>query len=243
MKKDKDGFGQAIWTYFNKKEAFEIVERDDDYIGLSGGAKEYFAEFKDWTGWEKQAIKFAKGKVLDIGCGAGRVGLYLQQKGFDVTGIDNSPLAITVCKKRGLKKAIEMPIEKISKFKQYSFDTIIMFGNNFGLFGNFKKAKQLLKTLCEITSPDALIIAESRDPHKIDDPVHLAYHKHNIKRGRMAGQVKIRIRFRNYIGNWFEYLLVSKKEMEQILNGTGWEIKRYIDSGNPTYIAIIKKSK
>ena len=26
------------------------------------------------------------------------------------------------------------------------------------------------------------------------------------------------------IGSWFDYLLVSRKEMEAILDGTGWEV-------------------
>ncbi|MDP3986610.1 MAG: class I SAM-dependent methyltransferase [Nanoarchaeota archaeon] len=241
MKQNKDAYGQEVWFAFNRKDSYEIVERDDGFVGLSGGAKSYFAEFKDWPKWQKQAIKFAKGKVLDIGCGAGRVGLHLQNKGFNVTSIDNSPLAIKVCKKRGLKNTKVMPIEQINKFRNNSFDTVIMLGNNFGLLSNFTKAKKLLKLLHKITSQDALIIAESNDPYKTDDPVHLSYHKLNKTKGKMAGQLKIRVRFKNYIGDWFDYLLVSKKEMEQILKGTGWRVKEYIDSSKHMYIAIIEK--
>jgi hypothetical protein len=39
-----------------------------------------------------------------------------------------------------------------------------------------------------ITSPDANIIAGASDPYKTRDPVHLAYHKRNRERGRIAGQ-------------------------------------------------------
>jgi SAM-dependent methyltransferase len=241
MEPKKDAYGQEVWAFFQKKKSYEIVERDDGLIDLTEGPAAYFAEFKDWPKIQKQAIKFAKGKVLDIGAGAGRVSLYLQKQGFDVTAIDNSPLAIEVCKKRGVKHARILPIEKISVFKPSTFDTIIMFGNNFGLFGSFKKAKTLLKKLHRITSPSALIIAESTDPYKTDDPAHLAYHKFNKKRGRMPGQLRIRIRFRNYISDWFDYLLVSKDEMKKILKDTGWRIKKFIDSDNSTYCAIIEK--
>lgn len=208
---------------------------------MSGGAQAYFADFKDWPKIQKQAIKFAKGKVLDIGAGAGRISLYLQKKGFDVTAIDNSPLAIKVCKKRGVKNAKVLPIEKIGTFKPNTFDTVVMFGNNFGLFGGYKKAKTLLKKLHKITSSSALILAESSDVYKTDDPVHLSYHKFNKKRGRMSGQLCIRVRFRNYIGDWFDYLLVSKKEMKEILKNTGWMVKKFIASDNNGYYAIIEK--
>lgn len=242
MNTDKDACGQEIWSYMNKEESYEIVERDDGYICMSSGAQAYFQDFKDWHRYQKEAINFSKGKVLDIGAGAGRVSLYLQKKGFDVTAIDNSPLAIKVCKKRGVKKAELLPIEGISRFKPNTFDTVIMFGNNFGLFGNFKKAKNLLGRLYKITTKNAFIIAESNDPYKTNDPVHLLYHELNKKRGRMPGQLKIRIRFKNYIGNWFDYLLVSKEEMRNILKGTGWKIKKFINSKKSSYIAIIEKT-
>jgi len=140
-----------------------------------------------------------------------------------------------------MKHAKVLPIEKIGTFKPNTFDTAIMFGNNFGLFSNFKKAKTLLKILFKITRPSALIIAESNDPYKTDDPAHISYHKFNKKRGRMPGQLHIRIRFRTYICDWFDYLLVSKDEMKEILKHTGWRVKKFIDSDRSSYIAIIEK--
>lgn len=241
MEPKKDAYGQEVWAFFLGKKSFEVIERDDGFIDLSRGAPAYFAEFKDWPKIEKEAIKFAKGKILDIGAGAGRVSLYLQKNGYDVTAIDNSPLAIRVCKKRSVKHAKVLPIERIEKFKPNTFDSVIMFGNNFGLFGSFKKAKVLLKKLHKITSPSALILAESTDPYKTNDPAHLSYHKFNKKRGRMPGQLRIRVRFRNYTSDWFDYLLVSKNEMKEILKNTGWRVKKFIDSDNSIYIAIIEK--
>lgn len=241
MDKNKDAYGQEVWAFFLKKDSYEVVERDDGFISLSGGALAYFAEFKDWPKIEKQAVKLVKGKILDIGAGAGRVSLYLQKNGYDVTAIDKSPLAIKVCKKRGVKHAKVLPIEQMGKFKPNTFDTVIMFGNNFGLFGSFKRAKLLLKKLHKITSPSALILAESNDVYKTDDPVHLSYHKFNEKRGRMPGQLRIRIRFKKYIGDWLDYLLVSKGQMKEILKDTGWKVRKFIDSDKSIYIAIIEK--
>ena len=40
----------------------------------------------------------------------------------------------------------------------------------------------------------------------------------------MSGQLRIRIRHQNIVGAWFDYLLVSQKEMKAILAGTGWEL-------------------
>ena len=242
MRPEEDAFGQVIWAQYNGERSFEVVERNDGYIDTSLlGPKTYFSNYEEWSLHEQKAMKHVKGRVLDVGCGAGRHSLYLQEKGFDVLGIDVSPLAIKVCKFRGLKKAKVMLIEEVS-FHANSFDTIIMMGNNFGLFGNFKKAKKLLKRFYEITSKDARIIADSNDPSKTSNPIHLKYHENNRNKGRMRGRVKIRIRFKQYVGRWFEYLLASKEEMEKILDGTGWIVNKYIDSGNSRYIAIIEKA-
>jgi SAM-dependent methyltransferase len=243
LKPIEDAYGQEVWSYFNGKKSFEIVEREDGYFDVSSGAPMYFSGYDDWAEHQKRAIEFAKGRVLDIGCGAGRHSIYLQSKGLDVTGIDSSPLAIKVCSLRGLKKTKVMSIAEVSRFKPCSFDTILMLGNNFGLFGSFSNARLLLKQLYKITSPNALIVAESNDPYKTENPFHIRYQKANRRRGRMSGQMRIRIRYMKYVGKWFDYLIVSREEMRGILRGTGWKVKKFIDSRSSPYVAIIQRNK
>ena len=238
----QDAYGKLLLAQFESGEKLcEIMEREDNYIESGSHLGCYFSDHKDWPAAEKGIIKFARGRVLDIGCGAGRHSIYLQNRGLDVTGIDKSPGAIKVSKARGLKKACVRGIEDISKFKPGSFDTILMMGNNFGLFGSFAKAKQLLNDLARITADNAQIIAGTRNPYGTTKPAHLKYHCFNKQRGRMAGQITIRARFGTAIGEWFDYLLVSPKEMESILDGTEWDLKKFFgDTGN-TYFALIQK--
>ncbi|UCE04577.1 MAG: class I SAM-dependent methyltransferase, partial [bacterium] len=68
----------------------------------------------------KKVLSFVKKNVLDIGCGAGRHSLYLQEQGFNITGIDQSPLAIEVCIQRGVENALNMSISEIHKFNSKS---------------------------------------------------------------------------------------------------------------------------
>ncbi len=246
LKPEEDAYGQEMWACYKGERAFEIVERDDGYFDACfPSPRLHFSEYDDWNPVEKKSMEFVKGRVLDVGCGAGRHSLYLQEKGFDVLGIDNSPLAIKVCKLRGVEKANVMAIEDV-KFELNSFDTIIMMGNNFGLFGSFKKAQRLLKKFHKVTSKNALIIADTRDPYKTDNPDHLEYQRLNKRKGRMGGQVKIRVRFRKCVGRWFDFLMVSRKEMKELLKGTGWKVKKFIDYDDAErvgrYIAIIEKA-
>jgi SAM-dependent methyltransferase len=236
----QDAFGHAIYDYFNGVEgACSIIERDDGLVDVDNLTM-YFAENRDWSLHQREAMGYVRGRVLDVGCGAGRHCLYLQEQGFDALGIDRSPLAVEVCKLRGFDNARVIPIAQVDH-EMGAFDTILMLGNNFGLFGSFDGARELLARFHSTTSEKARIIAETRDPYKTTDPVHLEYHELNRQRGRMPGQVRLRIRYRKLANPWFDYLFVSKEEMEQILEGTGWEARRFLDAGD-LYIAIIEKT-
>jgi SAM-dependent methyltransferase len=237
---ERDAFGQELWAYFKDQNICEIIERDDGYFSANQSPKIYFSEYPDWPIIEQKAMDFVKGRVLDIGCGAGRHALYLQQKGFSVVGVDSSPLAVKVCKLRGLKKVKVVSLEDLT-FKPNTFGTILMLGGNFGLMGNPKKARRLFKKLRRVTTKNAIIIAETRDPYNTDNPLHLEYHRLNRTRGRLSGETRIRVRFEKTATKWIEYLMVSKEEMEQLINGTGWKISRFIDSKNAGYAAIIEK--
>jgi SAM-dependent methyltransferase len=243
MKEDQDAFGREIYAYFTGKDVIEITERDDGFIATGPGPATYFAPFDQWPPQEQEAMQFVQGRVLDVGCGAGRVCLYLQEQNFDVLGIDNSPLALEVCRQRGVKHVSLTPINRLSP-QLGVFDTVIMLGNNFGLFGSYQGAKRLLKRFYHLTTPTARIIAESRDIYQTTDPLHLAYQARNRERGRMSGQIRFRLRYQTCKGPWFDYLMVSPGEMEDILIGTGWHAERFLNAPeSPIYIAIIEKDE
>jgi SAM-dependent methyltransferase len=188
-------------------------------------------------------MRYAKGRVLDVGAGAGRVSLHLQERGQDVVAIDNSPGAIAVCRRRGVREARVLAFDAIDE-SLGTFNTIVLFGNNFGLFGTPTKAKHLLRRLHRMTSNDAHIIVESRDVERrggADAPWHRRYRERNIARGRLPGQLRIRVRFRDVIGPWMNYPMVSPDQLRGILAGTRWYVVHVFDSDD-TYVAIIEKT-
>ncbi len=238
----QDAQGLMMYNYFKgKDDGIEIIERDDGYVDGFAGGSGYLSQYEDWPARQKTAIRFAKGRVLDIGCGGGRHSLYLQKRGHQVVGVDISPLAVRVSKLRGLRDARLTPITKLGPGLG-KFDTILMLGNNFGLFANPVQARLLLRRFLRMTNPGARIIAETLDIYKRPiPPPHRRYHELNRKRGRMPGQVKIRVRYQDLATPWFDYLLASPREMREILEGTGWRVRQFIPSKGPPYIAIIEQ--
>ncbi len=241
-RKTSDAYGEELMAFYKGEASEEIIERDDHYIESSSmWGSSYLWDYPKWPPYEKRAVKFVRGKILDVGCGAGRHSLYFQRKGFDILGIDNSPLAVKLCRLRGVKKAKCLSIEDIGKLRPARFDTLLMMGNNFGLFGSFQKARRFLRGMDQIPSPQARIVAQTMNPPLTQNLFHLSYHKRNREKGRMVGQVRIRVRFRNFVGSWINYLFVSEKEMRGILEGTGWEIEKIIPSKGAGYFAVIRK--
>jgi hypothetical protein len=116
-----------------------------------------------------------------------------------------------------------------------------MLGNNLGLLAAAGKGRELLERLHGLTTDRGRIVAESRDPAGTDDPVHLRYHAENTRKGRLPGQVRIRVRHRDAATPWFDYLMVSPAQLEQLVDGTGWRLARVLDSDD-TYVAVLEKT-
>jgi len=242
MKDSQDAYGHELLDYWNGNPGHEIVERDDGHFSINLDTPQiYFSQYEDWVPNEKKAIRFARGRILDIGCGAGRMMLYMMQKGMDVTGVDISPLAVEVCRKRGLKKVEVLPITQVNSSLGV-FDTILLFGGNFGLLGNPKRAKWLLKKFYRMTSDKGRIIAVGCNPYMNRSRDSREYREFNRSRGKREGYYRFRIRYRKFVSPWQEWFLVSKREMQSLVSDCGWKVNRYLGSpDSPAYHAIIDK--
>lgn len=235
----KDVFGKALMVFHRGEPAVYTIERDDGKV-MEDDAGTYFIPYDEWPEFERESLREARGRVLDVGVGAGRAALWLQERRLEVVGIDVSPLALEVSSLRGVKDLRRMDVRELD-FPEGSFDTVLMLGNNLGIGGDVDQTRRMLGSLHKITADDGIVIAATRDPLKTDDPDHLAYHERNRGMNRPPGLVKIRIGFRGEFDDWWELLLVGKKELAQLLEKTGWVISRTYDSGDAFFVAILTK--
>jgi SAM-dependent methyltransferase len=241
VREREDAFGRMLLDHLEGRESHEVIERNDGYVDVAGGPKAYFEPFARWPPVERRAMRYVRGRVLDVGVGAGRVALHLQKRGHEVVGIDNSPLTVEVARRRGVKDI------RLQAFRDIGpelgvFDTVVMMCNNFGLFGSAAGAKRMLRRLRRLTSDRGRIVAGSRDPYRTDNPEHLGYHERNRDAGRMTGQLRLRHRVGLHRGRWFDYLLVSPDEMRVLAIAGGWEVERLVqDAGNDYYVGVLSK--
>ena len=233
----KDVFGKALMNYHNSDKTKIRLRRDDNYLDEEDAGM-YFSGYDDFPGYEKKILKYADGKILDIGCGAGRHSLFLQKKGCSVVGMDFSKLAIKVSKIRGLKNCVLASAFSLP-FKKNSFDSVLLMGNNFGICGN--NSENFLRKVYDVTSENGKIIAVSTNPEDTKKQEHLKYHELNRKSNKPVGLVNIRIEYKNTIGNWFELLLLGVNELKVLCEKTGWKIKQIVKGENGVYSMMLGK--
>ena len=232
----EDAFGHLLTDRLAGRTVVEVVERDDGCV-FTGAVDYYFAPFRSWWPQERRAMRLVRGRVLDVGCGAGRVGLHLQSRGHDVVGIDVSPLAIEVARRRGLADARVGTLDSAVEVGEH-FDTILLLGNNLGVLAGERQGRSLLRKLARAATGSGRILAGSHDPYDGASRLALGYQARNRARGRMGGIERLRIRYRQYATPWYDVLFASREEVVHLVDGTGWAVRRFVDDG-PGYVAVL----
>ncbi|MFA6023630.1 MAG: class I SAM-dependent methyltransferase [Candidatus Gracilibacteria bacterium] len=232
----KDTFGQALYGYWKgDHKTPHFVRREDGFLDETPNA-DYFRP--ELMSKEKALVKFARGKILDVGSGAGRALLYFGKKGFDICGIDFSPLAVRVCKERGLKAEMK-DVFKMRKTSAYN--TVLLFGNNIGIGGDLKGAENLLKKLNTLVDKKGRVLLTSMDVSKTDNPKHKAYHQMNLKRRKYVGEVKIRVEYKKAIGTYFKWIHLDSEKLKELAAKTGWKVIYLKVTKDGSYSAVLEK--
>lgn len=156
----KDLFGKAILDYQTGNNPQDLITETSISEADEMSVAYLFREFEKMPKMEQNALLLSKGKILDVGCGAGSHSLYLQQKGFDVTPIDISPNAIKACQLRGLEKAT---VQDVMFLKEEKFDTILLLMNGAGMCGRLKNISQFLLQLKSLLTVNGQILVDSSD--------------------------------------------------------------------------------
>jgi SAM-dependent methyltransferase len=235
---DPDLFGRICADYLKAGSADFLIERDDGFDDPST-PEEYFRT--ELSPEEARALAHASGHVLDIGCGPGADLLYLQNRGFRVTGIDLSPGCIDLARRRGAQDARVHSLWDIPNLP-ILFDTVLMMSNGMGLPGSVEKTGDFLDLLRDCTNDNAVLIAHSVDPVASANDRHRAYHRRNEAQGRYKGELRIRRKYKGAVSSWWGLVLFEKPVLGELIKAHHWKEIETIDSG-PTYFLIARKEK
>jgi SAM-dependent methyltransferase len=157
----KDLFGKAILDYQTNNSPEDLITEttisEEDEMSVAY----LFRSYNEMPNMEQQALQLAKGKILDVGCGAGSHSLYLQNElNLEVTAIDISSNAIQACSLRGIKDA---RVQDVMTLENETYDTILLLMNGAGMCGKLKNIPNFLVKLKSLLNSGGQILLDSSD--------------------------------------------------------------------------------
>ncbi len=238
MKKEADIFGIAFKDFLNGN-VDGIIDIETDISGIEELPLMYFFRGKDeLPEWEKIALEMCKGRVLDVGAGAGSHSLILQNKGLEVTALDISPGAVEIMKERGVKNAV---CEDFFHFQDDElYDTIVFLMNGIGLaetldglVKTFNHCSKLLKPGGEIIleSSDLIYLFEQEDGSFLIDISDKYY-----------GEIEYELSYKNIKGEAFKWLFADFDNMSDAANKCGFSSELVFEGDNYNYLARLKEA-
>ena len=231
----EDPMGAAIRDYFRqgKYAQLKVLSSlfDDDEMPVP----HLFRSYDEMPPLEQRALNEARGKVLDVGAGAGCHALALQERGFDVTAVDISPLSCETMKERGVAN-----VECVNIFNQRfqeRFDTLLLLMNGTGIAGKLSRLPQLLSRLKQLMNPGAQILIDSSD-------LRYVYEDENgvldvDLDGAYYGEVDYQMTYRNIIGKSFDWLYADSVVLAECCRQCGLKCEILAQGQHYDYLARI----
>lgn len=221
-----DPLGQAIYNYsfLNDNTPIKVLSQvvEDEELPPDY----FFRSYNEMPRLERIALKQTRGKVLDIGAGAGCHSLYLQKSGKDVTALEISELCCNVLEKRGITKIANTDI---LSFSGERFDTILMLMNGLGVAKNISGLKELLSHLKNLMPPNGKILVDSSDLIYLFEEENGSFLL-DINSKNYYGEIEYQLKYKNIIGETYSWLFADNVILFEIAEELGYQTK-IIDFG------------
>jgi SAM-dependent methyltransferase len=237
----KDLFGKAILDFQTNNSPEDLVTETNISEADEMSVEYLFRSFNEMPELEKKALQLCKGKVLDVGCGAGSHSLYLREKGFAVTAIDISENAIKTCELRGLKNVRVQNILEVSTYTSESelakqkFDTILLLMNGTGIFRTLSETSIYLQKLKSLLNPNGQILIDSSDIiYMFDKEVDGSY---LVPAGNYYGELTFTISYKGETEESFPWLYIDYNTLQNAAQANGLQCELILEGEHFDYLA------
>lgn len=223
----KDLFGKAILDFQTNNSPKDIITETNISDADEMSVAYLFRNYNEMPKLEQKALQLAKGKVLDVGCGAGSHSLYLQEKGFEVTSIDISENGIKACQLQGLKNA---KAQNILDLENEKFDTILLLMNGTGIFQSIYESSKYLQKLKSLLNPNGQILIDSSD-------IIYMFDEDEVPTDNYYGELTFTISYKNETENPFPWLYLDYPLLEKLALENGLQCELIENGEHYDYLA------
>ena len=229
----KDLFGTAILDYQTNNFPEDIITETTISEADAMEVSYLFRSYKEMPKLEQEALQLAKGKILDVGCGAGSHSLYLQEKELEVTSIDISENAIKACALRGVQNAqVQNVLDLDPKDK---FDTILLLMNGTGIFGTLDQTSKYLQKLKSLLAPNGQILVDSSDIIYMFDEDEDG--SKWVSADGYYGELTFTISYKNQTEEAFPWLYLDYNTLQNAAHANGLECELILEGEHFDYLA------
>lgn len=234
-----DTIGQAIYNfYFNK--ATEVISVESNYTEDEEiNPAHFFRVWEDMPDTEKVALEMCRGKVLDIGAGAGCHALELQKMGMEVIALEKSELASQVMRDRGVENIVA---KDIFCFSEKPFDTILLLMNGIGIAGTLSGLKVLLSHLKSILAPGGQILLDSTDiSYLFEEEDGSVWY--NLADENYYGEMTYTVNYLKQFTSTFPWLFIDFETLLQVAAEAGFKIELIAEGEDNQFLARLTINK
>jgi SAM-dependent methyltransferase len=182
---------------------------------------------------EALGLDLCRGRVLDVGAGAGLHALELQRRGFEVTAIDIAPECVTIMRERGVRNAV---MADLYAFNDSPFDTIICLCNGLDKVGRLADLPRFLQRMRGLLAPGGQLIADSFDLRVGAETARLGELAKKEAAGRYFGEMDLQFEYKGRSGAPFSVLHIDFETLSYIAEQHGWRCE-LIGSDDGHYLA------
>ncbi|MBU2915908.1 class I SAM-dependent methyltransferase [Reichenbachiella agariperforans] len=109
----------------------------------------------------------ANAKILDLACGKGRHSIYLNEKGFDVTGVDLSEQNITFAKTKE-NNTLHFDIHDMRDiYRPETFDYVFNLFTSFGYFDSIDENLDVIRATVASLKPGGKLLIDFLNPYVV----------------------------------------------------------------------------
>ncbi|MGE0628262.1 MAG: class I SAM-dependent methyltransferase [Hyphomicrobiaceae bacterium] len=178
---------------------------------------------------EAHALNLCRGRVLDVGAGAGVHSLELQRRGIDVTAIDIASECVVIMRERGVRKA---EVADLYAFDGGPFDMILCLCNGLDKVGRLADLPRFLGRMRELLAPGGQLITDSFDLRIGADAARLADMARKEAAGRYFGEVDLQFEYKGHSGAPFSVLHIDYETLARIAKRDGWQCELIVSDGS-----------